>query len=903
MMSKVAFSTNGKVIGPKTEKKVEFRQPLSTESPQIDRETIKIVYDNCSKGIGLQIIGGTTRNGDTNHGIFVKKLLPNGIAKTEGQLKVGDQLLSVNGNTLEDATNEYAVDILRRASESNHMELVITRDEQASVEFVEVFDSNSIHSASPPCNLNLFNKFVPTSPDYNSKYSRTPSPRTTSITENSRSVSPQANSPKNSPRTPTSARAASPFSATPRSPSPQTVSPVTTSPRAISPLVNTPKASSSQISSQRVFFHPSVSSPNSPPTLFAANSPQSPPPHNAIPNLNSSSPIQSMTNSPQPILSETDSSQPNQSKPNPPQSILSKGNLSQTTLSETAQELTVSEPISFQTSPQCNLERPNSPTVPLPRPYSPSDIGANDIFPVFSQANNAPVTSPQITSAGATPSPENHSDNRKWNSDYDFPDTYQQQIHKYDKPFTYGITSPTEIALPRSRVPMYAEKPLNSPTLPKYNGWREANSTHEISQEIQPYLKDTESAGKSSILHIHYSDEAPNNKYGNSKVNFCQDENVSTSSQLPHSPQNNVNFKEMTDLWQTLGFQPTPSELNAIRYRVAVDENGMVSYEEIIKVASEVCQASSKGVEKDFLRSTNRELRVETFPHEVEVLPDSTMLSLEEVAQIQLEKDILQVEVEKLRAKIREKEDSCNTAEEELLRIRREAQGAIHETRSLRSKVHLAEEAQKAARSLEQGYEEAIQVLEKEIVQLRSQLQKQSVSCCFLFFHRQLAVAACQLRKMESCKKTYEVAIEKLLKFIEHIQEVLEGNSAVKLAGHQEQSSKSSSVKIKNKFTSLKNLATEAKDLSRSVKLLIDSQPLPYGWEEAYSSDGLKYYLNHINQTTTWSHPLSGTQQFPSTGSYAQVSQTASSSTSPSSASRTKALPQPGPSILKETKN
>ncbi|GAB1604517.1 uncharacterized protein LOC115222572 [Argonauta hians] len=909
-MSKVAFNSNGKVAGPKPEKKVEFKQPLSTNSSNDDRETITIVYENCSKGIGLQIIGGTSRDGNFNYGIFVKKLLPNGIAKTEGQLKVGDQLLSVNGNSLEEATNEYAVDILRRASESNHMELVITRDEQASFEFLEVFDFNPAHSTSPPSNLNLYHKFVPNSPDYNSKYSsRTPSPGSTPMTENSRSVSPQANSSKNSPRTPTSAQTPS-FPAVQRSPSPQSAAPVGVPLKATSPLVSSTKVSP-QNATQKVFFQPTVNKSASPPPVILLSNSQQP---------------SSTTNITALVVSPEVDSQPIKSEPNPPQSILVKGNPQPNGQVHVAvKEFPVSETTAVSpeatTSPQSSLDTPPSPTVPLPRPYSPSDIVGNDIFPVLLQGNNnTQVTSPGITSPGVTPSPENLSDNPKWTtSDYDFPDAYKQ-AHKYDKPFTYGITSPTEISLARSRIPM------NSPTLPKYNGWRETNANQEISQEIQSYLKDNEAHGKSSILHIQ---EAPSNKYGNSNsVNFYQDENVSTSNQLtpptpipltpltpptplpPPSPQNDFNLKEITDLWQTLGFQPTPPELTAIKNRVSVDEQGMISYEEILKAASEVCQPNTKSSEKDFSPSPNQEIGTDTVSQEVQVLPDSTMLSLEEVAQIQLEKDILQIEVEKLRAKIREKEDSCNNAEEELLRIRREAQGAIHETRSLRSKVHLAEEAQKAARSLEQGYEEAIQVLEKEIVQLRAQVQKQSKNSPV---HRQLAVAACQLRKMESCKKTYEVAIEKLLKFTEHVQEVLEGSSIVKLAGHQE-SSKSSSIKLKNKFNPVKNLATEAKDLSRSVKLLIDSQPLPYGWEEAYSSDGLKYYLNHINQITTWSHPLSGTQQFPSTGNYAQVAPTGNTNNSSnssssnnnnnsSSASRTKALPMPGPSILKETKN
>ncbi|XP_036938292.1 transcriptional coactivator YAP1-like isoform X2 [Acanthopagrus latus] len=31
---------------------------------------------------------------------------------------------------------------------------------------------------------------------------------------------------------------------------------------------------------------------------------------------------------------------------------------------------------------------------------------------------------------------------------------------------------------------------------------------------------------------------------------------------------------------------------------------------------------------------------------------------------------------------------------------------------------------------------------------------------------------------------------------------------------------------------------------------------LPYGWEEAYTADGVKYYINHMTQTTSWSLPV-----------------------------------------------
>ena len=59
--------------------------------------------------------------------------------------------------------------------------------------------------------------------------------------------------------------------------------------------------------------------------------------------------------------------------------------------------------------------------------------------------------------------------------------------------------------------------------------------------------------------------------------------------------------------------------------------------------------------------------------------------------------------------------------------VLQEAQGAIQETRCLRSKVHLAEQAQNAARGMEHDYAEVIRLLEDEIVQLKGAPNKRMV--------------------------------------------------------------------------------------------------------------------------------------------------------------------------------
>uniref|UniRef100_A0A8D0F6B0 Syntaxin binding protein 4 n=1 Tax=Strix occidentalis caurina TaxID=311401 RepID=A0A8D0F6B0_STROC len=51
-------------------------------------------------------------------------------------------------------------------------------------------------------------------------------------------------------------------------------------------------------------------------------------------------------------------------------------------------------------------------------------------------------------------------------------------------------------------------------------------------------------------------------------------------------------------------------------------------------------------------------------------------------------------------------------------------------------------------------------------------------------------------------------------------------------------------------------LAAEARDLAKSVRAILEVDCLPYGWEEAYTADGIKYFINHVTQTTSWIHPV-----------------------------------------------
>ncbi|KAL3869945.1 hypothetical protein ACJMK2_042565 [Sinanodonta woodiana] len=73
-----------------------------------------IVLERGPEGLGFSIVGGHgSPHGDLP--IYVKNVFSKGAAAENGQLKRGDQILSVNGQSLEGCTHEEAVNILKNA--------------------------------------------------------------------------------------------------------------------------------------------------------------------------------------------------------------------------------------------------------------------------------------------------------------------------------------------------------------------------------------------------------------------------------------------------------------------------------------------------------------------------------------------------------------------------------------------------------------------------------------------------------------------------------------------------------------------------------------------------------------------------------------------------------------------
>lgn len=87
-----------------------------------------------AEGLGFNVMGGREQNCP----IYISRIIPNGIAWKHGGLKKGDQLLSVNGVSVENEYHEKAVELLKQAQDS--VKLVVRYSPQVLIEMENRFE-------------------------------------------------------------------------------------------------------------------------------------------------------------------------------------------------------------------------------------------------------------------------------------------------------------------------------------------------------------------------------------------------------------------------------------------------------------------------------------------------------------------------------------------------------------------------------------------------------------------------------------------------------------------------------------------------------------------------------------------------------------------------------------------
>ncbi|KAH0629219.1 hypothetical protein JD844_011131, partial [Phrynosoma platyrhinos] len=265
-----------------------------------------------------------------------------------------------------------------------------------------------------------------------------------------------------------------------------------------------------------------------------------------------------------------------------------------------------------------------------------------------------------------------------------------------------------------------------------------------------------------------------------------------------------------------LGIQPSKEQQETLRQQLPKDSEGTVSFGDFVQVARSLFSLQlddTSGVQGS-TRFTD---------HEIARLLDSQpgscgYLENDETEELRKERNEALKEICKLKEVLAESERMRKELAEELQTTKQEAKASVEETRTLRSRIHLAEAAQKQAHRMEMDYEEVISLLEREISELKAQLadhcghNKDSIQD----LRKRITVLDCQLRKSETAKKTFEV-----------IPEIL-SDSSTSLTNLSDKKATFSSKTLlarlgRNGRSVPASLATEAKELARSVRAILEA--------------------------------------------------------------------------------
>ncbi|CAL8302648.1 unnamed protein product [Lota lota] len=717
----------------------------------INRAVQRLEFCDCKKGLGVKITGGYREITGEDFGIYIKRVVAGGLAAQDGRLRSGDLILDVNNNSLIGVTNERAVEILRTAAYSNHMSLLVARDNEARREFAELMEkygSSTVSRHSGRISLTQLSTGKLTDTASSSSSSRSESPLLLSPKEGVGTTSAYTHGP---PYTPLPAYHSNPYSV--QTPLPQVFSDSLIRLICVSKgtgLGLVVKGGTNSAEGPMVFIQEMVPGGDCQKDGRLQVGDQ-------LVSINKESLIGATNEEAQSILTST------KLRPDPTVEIAFIRRRSSSGSSSETQ------------SPTISLQGPVGGTV--------SQGSTPGLGPLHSQADLLTKLNP-------------------------------------------AVRRPASVTLPTVNVSQVHVAPVR--TEQKCVSSDRANDT----------WPDPPSSGHTAGM------PTPPRK----------------SSLSPH---HRLKLEKLDQALDVLGLNPTEVQRQALRSRLRADPAGTVAYAEFESLTKElfkpqlqdgvpVSQAGSKFTSDD-LSSL-----LESPINPLLSLSDSD--DLEEMER--LRKDHIEAlrEIQKLQGQLAESQRLHLQTEEELNKVKQEVKSGAVESRALRSRVQLAEVAQKQARGMEMDYEEVIHLLETEIAELKTQRAGPP-------FHpkedaeelkKRVAVLECQLRKSEGAKKSFELSTGKLLNFVETVQDFLQDTSKSNSSGEVKVGTVPQGLtpRYKKGSWTVATLSQEAKDLTRTVRAILEVDCLPYGWDEAYTAEGVKYYINHVTQTTSWTPPM-----------------------------------------------
>eukprot|EP00794_Sanderia_malayensis_P007408 gene7408-8228_t len=865
---------------------------------QLEEQQV-VVLKKCTSGLGMKICGGLSEEGKYT-GIFIRKILTGGAVDNEGTLQEGDELLYANGNSLRGCDNDEAVAILRKSAQTGTTKIVFKRDTESRQKFETLFPNikSSLYSTGNQ------NGSLSRSDSTCSRLSTTSLEKRAWIFHGDRmSPAPLRETPSRRMQSPVS------YNHEPRINGSASFLANGSNPMASNP-VNLRNIQRVQHPMKDFLstFERTASLDSGLPFSSHYSSPEN--------SMRGNAEVRSLVKIDIPARTNLGISIcGGKNKPEGPHIYvkeviqgcdayrdgrLKKGDQIVSINEESTEGVTYEQARSMLMRLKLRKDltkytvvyaaNPSQfPASQEPAMTSPaletmrSNNGVPDIQSRFEQNGNPahePQYSPVTESATSQMSDE---------------DALMKELRRMvensgdDNDATHDITAALE--LPHDPVNAY-----DTSTSPRFSmsalpeDHQTISPTYLTASQFVPGLMSSpdehqrsnqfESASPPNQSISHYLEQDIKQRYATEAASRSSNRLTSSSysrksrdRRLSLDPGTRIKVEKLEAALNYLGFEASPLQIEAVRNRIHIDANGCVHYGDFVNAAREALDVRLE----DHSRTLN-EANLQFAMRDIDAMEKEEALKAkqresenftrvqemqrryqDEMGHVMRERDEALRELHFLRQRLNEKKQNDPVIEDELNRSRQEVANAYREVGELRTRTHLVSTALQEARQKEEKFEKKISDLEEELSQSSKKTAGGPKRQEFNELQKRLVVLGCQLRKSEVSKRTYEVAVEKLTKFVERVYDtsLLEEDKASTPGSRR-------STKGRRNSQAPTDIAQEARETVKSVKLLLEEEPLPFGWEEVYAPDGSRYYINHVTQTTSWLHPVSGIQHLAS---------------------------------------